>query len=94
MPISGELISSGKAIGGSESACIQMASTLAKKDHRPIIFCDTEQAHAKDGVTFGKMSVNWRTECIFERVKSINAVRGLVGSHNMDHCEVFFDEKI
>ena len=34
LPISGDTIPSGKAIGGSETACIQVAETLAKQGRR------------------------------------------------------------
>jgi len=55
--MSGESIPSGKAIGGSETCAVQVAQTLAKKGHRPIIFCNTEQAHARDGVTY--IPIGW-----------------------------------
>ena len=57
MPMSGESIPSGKSVGGSETCAIQMAQTLAKKGHRPIIFCNTEQPHARDGVTY--IPIGW-----------------------------------
>lgn len=57
MAISGDSISSGKAIGGSETACIQIAQTLAKQGHRPIIFCNTDGPTMRDGVTY--MSIGW-----------------------------------
>ena len=57
LPMSGDTIPSGKAIGGSETACIQVAETLAKQGHRPIIFCNTDGPTMRDGVTY--MSIGW-----------------------------------
>jgi len=55
--MSGDTIPSGKAIGGSETACIQLAETLARQGHRPIVFCNTDGPTMRDGVTY--MSIGW-----------------------------------
>ena len=57
MPMSGESIPSGKAVGGSETCAIQVAQTLAKKGHRPIIFCNTEQPSSFNGVAY--IPIGW-----------------------------------
>ena len=57
LPMAADTIESGKALGGSETCAAQIAQTFARKGHRPIMFCNTESPHGKDGVTY--MPIGW-----------------------------------
>lgn len=57
MQMSGDSIRSGKALGGSETACLQMAQTLASKGHRVIVFCNTEKAHEDGNIEY--VPIGW-----------------------------------
>ena len=48
MPMSGRTISSGEAIGGSETAALQVARELARLGHNVNLFCNTEAEHEVD----------------------------------------------
>ena len=55
--MAGDSISSGRALGGSETACLQLAQTLARKGHRPMVFCNTDAPHGRDGVAY--LPIGW-----------------------------------
>jgi len=55
MPMSGRTISSGEAIGGSETAALQAARELARLGHNVNLFCNTEAEHEVDDVVFKPM---------------------------------------
>jgi len=57
MNMSGDSIPSGKAIGGSETAAIQLAETLAKQGHRPIVFCNAQEQQGQNGVQY--LPIGW-----------------------------------
>lgn len=55
MPMSAATIPSGQSLGGSETAAIQCANTLAELGHRITIFCNTKVLHSANGVTYTPM---------------------------------------
>lgn len=57
MPMSGETIESGKALGGSETCALQMARALSDLGHHVTLFCNTEREHRADKVNF--FPVGW-----------------------------------
>jgi len=52
LPFDGETIPSGKSLGGSETAGVQMAETLAKQGHHVTMFCNTESMKETNGVLY------------------------------------------
>lgn len=52
MPFNGATISSGKSLGGSESAGYYMAKALAARGHKVIVFTNSTETGTWDGVTY------------------------------------------
>lgn len=57
MPMSGETISSGKSLGGSETAALQLSEELARQGHKVTLFCNTEKPHEENKVYYSP--VGW-----------------------------------
>ena len=52
MNMSGDTIPSGKSLGGSETAAIQLAEALARMGHHLTLFCNTEREHMANKVYY------------------------------------------
>jgi len=52
LPFNGDTIPSGKSLGGSETAAIQMAEALTKQGHRVSIFCNCDETKETNGVLY------------------------------------------
>jgi glycosyltransferase involved in cell wall biosynthesis/trans-aconitate methyltransferase len=52
LPFDGETIASGKSLGGSETAAVQMAETLARQGHHVSVFCNCDAVKEVDGVLY------------------------------------------
>ena len=57
MGMDGDTIPSGKSLGGSETAAVQLAEALARQRHHVTMFCNTEKLHEKNGVCY--MPLGW-----------------------------------
>lgn len=52
LPFNGDTIPSGKSLGGSETAAVQMAEALAKQGHHVSVFCNTDKVSETNGVLY------------------------------------------
>lgn len=57
MPMSGHTIPDGKSLGGSETAAVQIAETMAKKGHHVTLVCNTDKPDKVNGVLY--MPIGW-----------------------------------
>ena len=57
MPMTGDMITAGKSLGGSETGALQLSEELVRQGHKVSLFCNTEKPHENNDVYFSP--VGW-----------------------------------